>query len=95
VSPVNASEEMLQWTNVHGISDQPAVNDVVKGFPHHVFKTADGTAVVETFSITGMGHGDPVEPGTGPDQCGTAAPFVLNAHICSSFFIARFWGLAN
>jgi poly(3-hydroxybutyrate) depolymerase len=96
VSPVNASEEMLQWTNVHGIgADQPAVNDMVKGYPHHVFKNAAGTAMVETFSITGMGHGYPVDPGTGPEQCGTAAPFIINARICSSFFIAKFWGLAN
>jgi poly(3-hydroxybutyrate) depolymerase len=96
VSPVNASEEMLQWANVHGVSvDQSAVNDMVKGYPHRVFKNAAGTAVVETFSITGMGHGDPVDPGTGPDQCGTAAPFVLNVGICSSLFMAKFWGLTE
>jgi len=53
------------------------VSDTVNGFPHHVFKYAAGNAVVETFSITGMDHCDPVDPGTGPNQCGTAAPFVL------------------
>jgi len=77
------------------IPDQPAVNDMVKGYPHHVFKNAAGTAMVETFSITGMGHGYPVDPGTGPEQCGTAAPFIINARICSSFFIAKFWGLVS
>ncbi len=51
--------------------------------------------MIETYSITGTGHGVPVDPGTGQDRCGTAAPFVINARICSSFFIARFWGLAN
>jgi poly(hydroxyalkanoate) depolymerase family esterase len=94
VSPVNASEEMLQWTNVHGVKAEPAVSDTVNGFPHHVFKDAAGKAVVETFSITGMGHGDPVDPGTGPSQCGTAAPFMLDTNICASMFIAKFWGLA-
>lgn len=94
VSPANASEEMLQWTNVHGVKAEPTVSDTVNGFPHHVFKNAAGNAVVETFSITGMGHGDPVDPGTGPNQCGTAAPFVLNVNICSGIFIAKFWGLA-
>ena len=94
VSPVNASEAMLQWTNVHGTKAEPAVSDTVNGFPHHVFKNAAGNAVVETFSITAMGHGDPVDPGSGPNQCGTAAPFVIDVNICSSFFIAKFWGLA-
>ena len=94
VSPVNASEEMLQWTNVHGVKAEPVVSDTVNGFPHHVFNNSAGKAVVETFSITGMGHGDPINPGTGPDRCGTAAPFVLDVNICASLFMAKFWGLA-
>jgi poly(hydroxyalkanoate) depolymerase family esterase len=94
VSPINASEEMQQWTNVHGIASAPAVQDTIKGYAHQIFKDASGNAVVETFSITGMAHGDPVDPGPGADQCGTAAPFVINAQICSSLFIAKFWGLA-
>ena len=93
VSPVNASEEMMQWTNVHGVKAEPAVSDTVNGFPHHVFKNAAGKAVVETFSITGMGHGDPVDPGTGPNQCGAAAPFVLDVNICASLLMAKFWGV--
>jgi poly(hydroxyalkanoate) depolymerase family esterase len=94
VSPVNASEEMLQWTNVQGVKAEPAVSDTVNGFPHHVFKNAAGNAVVETYSITGMGHGYPVDPGAGPNQCGTAAPFVIDKRICSSMLMAKFWGLA-
>ena len=31
---------------------------------------ASGKALVETYSITGMGHGTPVDPGTGERQCG-------------------------
>jgi poly(hydroxyalkanoate) depolymerase family esterase len=94
VSPTNASEEMLQWTNVHGIKPEPAAQDTIKGHPHQVFKDAGGRVVVETFRITGMAHGVPVDPGTGTDQCGTAGPFVLDVDICSSFLIAKFWGLA-
>jgi poly(hydroxyalkanoate) depolymerase family esterase len=94
VSPVNASEEMLQWTNVQGVKAEPAISDTVNGFPHHVFKTAAGNAVVETYSITGMGHGYPVAPGAGPNQCGTVAPFVIDERICSSMLMAKFWGLA-
>jgi poly(3-hydroxybutyrate) depolymerase len=52
---------MQQWTNVHGIDPMSAVHDTVKGFPHQTFTDATGNAVVETYSITGMSHGDPVE----------------------------------
>jgi poly(hydroxyalkanoate) depolymerase family esterase len=96
VSPVNASEEMLQWTNVHGVNpEEPDVTNVVKGYPHQAFKDNSGTTVVETYTITGMGHGTPVDPGNGTDRCGTAAPFVIDTNICSSFFIAKFWGIAE
>jgi len=94
VSPVNASEEMLQWTNVQGVKAEHDISDTVNGFPHQVFKNAAGNAVVETYSITGMGHGYPVNPGAGSNQCGTAAPFVINEGICSSMLMAKFWGLA-
>ena len=40
-----------------------------------------------------MGHGTPVDPGSGDKQCGKAAPFILNVGVCSSFYIAHFWGL--
>lgn len=95
VSPVNATEEMQQWTNVHGIDPSSAVHDAVKTYPHQTFKNAAGDVVVETFSITGMSHGQPVDPGAAGDQCGTQGPFVIDKDICASFFIARFWGLAH
>jgi poly(3-hydroxybutyrate) depolymerase len=95
VSQVNATEEMQQWTNVHGIQPVPAVQDTVKGFPHNVFKDGSGKPMVETYSITGMAHGVPVDPGSGQDQCGTADQFVLDVNVCSSLFIAKFWGLVS
>ncbi len=39
--------------------------------------------------------GQPVDPGNGADQCGTADQFVIDENICASFFIAKFWGLAH
>jgi poly(3-hydroxybutyrate) depolymerase len=38
VNPVNATSEMQQWTNIHGIDPASGVQDTVKGFPHQVFK---------------------------------------------------------
>lgn len=93
VKPVNLAELMQQWTNVHGIDQTADVSDTVAGYPHRVYKDASGTPRVETYTITGMGHGTPVDPGTGETQCGTAASYILDVNICSSYYIARFWGL--
>ncbi len=93
VRPVNASELMEQWTNVHGVDQVPDREETVKGYPHQLYTDPDGHGLVETYSITDMQHGTPIDPGPRKDQCGTPAPFVLDAEICSSYFIAKFWGL--
>ena len=95
VRPMNLTESMEQWTNVHGIDQTADVSDTVAGYPHKVYKTAAGVARVETYTITGMGHGTPVDPGTGESQCGTAGAYILDVNICSSYYIARFFGLDN
>ena len=95
VNPINATEEVEQWTNVHGIGTEPAVRDTLRGFPHQVFKGAGGNAIVELISVTGMSHGTPIDPGAGADQCGTPDQFVIDVDVCSSSFIAKFWGLSG
>lgn len=95
VRPINLTESMEQWTNVQGIDQTPDVSDTVAGYPHKVYKDASGNARVETWSITGMGHGTPVDPGTGETQCGTAGAYILDANVCSSYYIGRWWGLDN
>lgn len=95
VHPVNATESMEQWTNVHGTDQIADVEDTVKGYPHKVYRNASGVGVVETYMITSMGHGTPVDPGTAADQCGTAGAFMLDVNICSTYFTARFFGLDN
>lgn len=95
VRPANLTESMQQWTNVHGIDQAADVSDTVAGYPHAVYKNGAGQPKVETYLITGMGHGTPVDPGTGESQCGTAGAYILDANICSSYYIGRFWGLDN
>lgn len=93
VRPMNQAEMMQQWTHVHGIDQSPDVADTVAGYPHRVYQAADGSARVETYTITGMGHGTPVDPGSGETQCGTAGAYILDVNLCSSWYIGRFWGL--
>lgn len=95
VRPMNLTESMQQWTDVHGIDQIADVSDSVAGYPHKVYKDASGQPRVETYTITGMGHGTPVDPGSGETQCGSAGAYILDANICSSYYIGRFWGLDN
>jgi len=89
----NANELMEQWTNVHGIDQQPTVENSVQGYPHRVYQDAAGNAVVETYLITGLGHGQPIDPGAGEAHCGIPAEYILPAGICASYYIARFFHL--
>lgn len=93
VAPSNAAELIDQWTNVHGIDRSPEVDEAVAGHPHRLFKDEKGEARVESYTLLGMGHATPVDPGPGAEQCGTVAAFIADAGICSSLHIARFWDL--
>jgi poly(hydroxyalkanoate) depolymerase family esterase len=94
VVPANATELVEQWTNVHGIPATPTATDTVAGYPHAVY-AAGGRTVVETYTITGMGHGQPVDPGTGASQCGTAGAYLLDVNICAAHHLSTAWGLAS
>jgi poly(hydroxyalkanoate) depolymerase family esterase len=95
VRPVNLTEAMEQWTNVHGIDQVADLEDTLGGFPRKQYKTSGGAVRVETVLVTGMGHGTPVDPGAGEEQCGTAGAYILDVNLCSSYWIGRFWGLDN
>ncbi|TVZ82334.1 PHB depolymerase family esterase [Streptomyces sp. BK340] len=90
VKPSNMTDLVRQWTDVQGADQSADVSDTVAGYPHQVYRTPAGQAVVETYSVTGMGHGQPVDPATG---CGTAAPYVLDVHLCAAYRLGLAWGL--
>ncbi|MFC7618102.1 alpha/beta hydrolase family esterase [Actinokineospora soli] len=87
VAPVNQRELVEQWTNVHGVSTTPTSRDTVNGYPRARYGTA-----VETYTITGMGHGQPVDPGTAAGQCGRAVAYVLDVNHCAAWHMATAWG---
>ena len=94
VRPANATELVEQWTNVHGIPATPTSTDTVAGYPHAVY-AAGGRPVVETYTLTGMGHGQPLDPGTGASQCGTAGAYLLDVNICAAWHMGTAWNLAG
>jgi len=99
VKNTNQTEGVEQWTAVHGIDMTEDVSETVAGYPHKVYKDAAGKALVETYAITGMGHGTPIDPATKfpgtTVACGTAGAYVLDTDICSTWQVAKFFGLDN
>ncbi|TCC08344.1 PHB depolymerase family esterase [Kribbella soli] len=89
----NLNESMEQWTDVNSADQIADSTETVNGATHKSYADASGATVVETWSIPGMGHGQPIDPGTGPDQCGAAAPYILDVNLCAAVYITRFWGL--
>jgi poly(hydroxyalkanoate) depolymerase family esterase len=99
VAVMNQAEQLQQWTNVHGIDQTADVSETVAGFPHKVYKNSAGTALVETYELTSMGHGTAVDPQFSfPGStvgCGTAGAYLLDVNICSTWYAASFFGLAS
>ncbi|TDO35121.1 poly(hydroxyalkanoate) depolymerase family esterase [Kribbella sp. VKM Ac-2527] len=89
----NLNELTEQWTNVHTTDQTADVSDTVNGYPRKGYRDSTGRLVVETYSITGMNHGQPINPGSGAPYCGTPAPYILDVDICAAGHIAGFWGL--
>ncbi|MEU7483053.1 PHB depolymerase family esterase [Streptomyces sp. NPDC042319] len=95
VKPVNMADLVEQWTNVHGADRIADTKDTVGGHPHAVYRDAAGAVAAETYEITGMGHGQPLDPGTGPAQCGTAGAYMLDVNLCAAYEMGKGWGLGG
>jgi poly(hydroxyalkanoate) depolymerase family esterase len=94
VNPGNAQEIVKQWTNVHGLATEPNGVERVCGHERRVWRNAAGVDVIETYIISGLGHGVPLARGKGAEQCGHAGPFHVDVGLSSSLRIATFWGIA-
>ncbi|GGW41347.1 feruloyl esterase [Streptomyces lucensis JCM 4490] len=95
VVPRDATELRDQWTALHGLSQTPTRTTAIgpDATRQEQYLAADGTVAVEVDRVPGIGHGTPVDPGTGGESCGsTGAPYFPDS-ICSSRWIARFFGL--
>lgn len=95
VNPQAQVEMIEQWTNVLGLAATPQQDSQFKTTRHQVFQDSSGKPMVEAFTVQNMDHGTPIDPGSDPDQCGTSMhdQYIISAGICSSFYIAKFWGL--
>ncbi|WP_433403594.1 extracellular catalytic domain type 1 short-chain-length polyhydroxyalkanoate depolymerase [Streptomyces sp. CA-146814] len=95
VAPRNADELRDQWTAVHGLGQTPSRTSTLgpNNTRRSEYVTAGGRTAVEVNKVPGIGHGTPVAPGTGPQQCGATGTQHFIASICSSYWITTFFGL--
>ncbi|MGK5684005.1 extracellular catalytic domain type 1 short-chain-length polyhydroxyalkanoate depolymerase [Actinoplanes sp. URMC 104] len=95
VVPANATELRDQWTDVHEISQAPTTTTTLPGGTvQERYAGPHGQPAVELDRVPGIGHGTPVHPGSAEDQCGVTGAYYPDS-ICSSYHVARFFGLTD
>ena len=93
VAASNADAIALQWTDLHGLGPQPDREDRVAGYPRRTWLGPDGAPLIEQYTITGMAHGVPLDPGTGEGESGAAGAHMLDVGLSSTDRIAAFFGI--
>lgn len=92
VAPANGEALVSQWTNVHGLSGAPDATEQLPGSTTAAYHGGDAaTAAVAHYTVSGMGHGTPVDPSAG---CGTAGAYFLDT-VCSTGYTVDFWGIGD
>jgi len=96
VNPVN---HLLYVTNDGDPSHPQANVAVIDTVNRTVVKTITSGVTWEDYGgsvrvtrIQGMGHGTAVDPGTAPNQCGTAGAYFIDT-VCAAYYDVQFFGL--
>ena len=90
VAPANGDASVAQWANAGGVPTEPDVTEQLPGSTTaSYYGGGPDDAAIAHYSVSGLGHGTPVDPGSG---CGTAGAYFLDA-VCSSGYTAQFWGI--
>jgi poly(hydroxyalkanoate) depolymerase family esterase len=93
VHPGNATNSRDQWTAVHGLTQTPRTTAALPtGTTRAQYADHEGLVRVTTYTVAGMGHAAPNDPGTGPRQCGRSGQYFADT-LCSSWYDGVNWGL--
>jgi hypothetical protein len=85
----NMAETMKQWTSAIGTDQTADSTSSLKGHPYALYSNA-----VATVSVNGMSHGIAVDPGSGADQGGTTSTLSFAVNLWSTYYVAKFFGIA-
>ena len=89
VDPSNLTEEMKQWTALHGIDQSAdATTTVGDDTTRNDYTDGSGNYLVSTFLSAGMTHGTQVDPSNG---CGVAGKYYLDEGICTAKASSEYW----
>ncbi|MBF6023955.1 extracellular catalytic domain type 1 short-chain-length polyhydroxyalkanoate depolymerase [Lysobacter niastensis] len=91
----NQYQQVMQWTNVHGIDAVVDWSDYLLFHVRNSYKTIAGTTKVQTITVQNMGHYIAVDPGLGPQQCGAISAYSADFNICSAYWIGRFFDVVD
>jgi feruloyl esterase len=89
VHPDNSELVAAQWTGLHGLDIEPLVDRRVGGIRHRSWGKPSRPAV-EVWNISSLGHGFPVDRGSG---LGSPGPWVIDTGNSAVEHIAAFWGV--
>ncbi|GAU84202.1 PHB depolymerase family esterase [Bosea sp. BIWAKO-01] len=92
VAQTNMDAILAQWSGLHGLERVIPEQNAIGVHVQRLWRDKAGIAKIETFSISGMGHGTPL---SGADDIGAPGAFMLDARISSTRHIARFWQLTE
>lgn len=95
VDPANAGEIIKQWLDLHDLPERPMSSGLVNGYPHQVWWDEEGETLVESYTLTDMGHGTPLGLADNDERYGNEGAFLIEAGISSTFRIAKFFGLTE
>lgn len=93
----NVAEQVKQWTNVHNTDQtsdltQTNFNGNSLVTKNSYFNSLNQT-VVETYTISGMGHAIAIDPGSCYQQGGTTGTYASDVNLFSSFWAAYFFNV--
>jgi hypothetical protein len=66
---------------VHGLSYSPSYQELIGRHTRRIWNDANGTALIEAFSMGGMAHGVPLATTMGAESCGAVGAFFLDVGI--------------
>ncbi len=93
VSSDNAEAIVTQWALAQGLAPTPTGRSTRGNRTRSVWlRNDDGEAAIELNLVRGLGHGVPLST-LGDQSLGRTAPYMLEAGLCSSSEIAKFWGI--
>lgn len=97
--PISESLLVAQWTNVHGADQEADATNTAfldnSNVEENIYLDSDNDTIVKTYTISGMGHGVAVDPGTAPFQGGQTSPGSFDVDFFSTYWMARFFGIID